>query len=258
MSDRDILKSTLGATPQCLAPEQLEALLDGKHSNPHLAQCPRCQAELAMLKSFETGAALPDEGAAVAWISAHLDRQLENIKSPVRARLVRPVNQSAEPQGSWLTQMFGFGGMRWILPAAAVAAIAIASAILLRPAKAPELQASVGGQTAIYRSQEVQLISPVGDVQQVPHELSWQAFAGAAAYKVVLMEIDHSELWTSETKETSVGIPVEVGAKMLPGKPILWQVTALDAHARVLGTSQLQKFVSPGDHSSNNSSPSQE
>jgi hypothetical protein len=257
MSDRDILKSTLTATPQCLAPEQLEALLDGKRSHPHLAQCTRCQAELAMLKSFESAAPLPDEGAAVAWIGSHLDRQLENIKSPARSRASRSATQGLEPQGSWLARMFGFGGMRWVLPAAAVAAIAIASAVLLRPAKAPDLQANAGGQPAIYRSQEVQVVSPVGDVQQVPQQLLWQAFAGAAAYRVVLMEIDHSQLWTSETKETSVEIPVSVRAKMLPGKPILWQVTALDAQARVLVSSQVQEFVAPGDHSSKNPALSQ-
>ena len=254
MSDRDTLKSALAATPECLTPAQLESLLDGKHSHPHLVQCSRCQAELAMLKSFQSGAPLPDEGAAVAWISSHLDRQLENIKNPSRGRLLGPATQGLEPQGPWLARIFNLGSMRWVLPATAVAAIAIASAVLLRPAKAPELQANAGGQPAIYRSQEVQVVSPVGDVQQVPQQLRWQAFAEAASYKVVVMEVDHSALWTSDTKETSVEIPVSVRAKMLPGKPILWQVTALDAQARILVTSQVQRFVSPGDRSSKNPS----
>lgn len=257
MSDRDALKSALAATPECLTPAQLESLLDGKHNNPHLVQCPRCQAELAMLKSFESGAPLPDEGAAVAWINSHLDRQLENIKNPSRGRFSRPATQFSEPQGSWLAGIFGLGNVRWVLPVAAVAAIAIASAILLRPAKAPELQANTGGQAAIYRSQEIEVVSPVGDLQQVPRELRWQIFAGAASYKVAVMEVDHSALWTSETKESSVEIPVSVRAKMLPSKPILWQVTALDAQARVLATSQVQRFVSAGGGSSKNPVASQ-
>jgi len=257
MSDRDTLKSALTATPECLTPAQLELLLDGKRSNPHLANCSRCQAELAMLKSFESGTPLPNEGAAVAWISSHLDRRLDSIKSSTRGRAYRSAIRALEPQGTWLARMVRLGGMRWVLPVAAVAAIAIASAVLLRSPKAPDLQANAGGQPAIYRSQEVQVVSPVGDVQQVPRELRWQTFAGASAYKVVLMEIDHSPLLTLETRETSVEIPISVRAKMLPGKPILWQVTALDAQARVQATSQVQKFVSPGDHSSKNSSTSQ-
>src|SRR6267142_220530 len=106
MADRDIWKSALSGTPECLRPEQLEALLDGKQSNPHLAACPRCQAELAMLKSFESGAPLPDEGAAVAWISSHLDRQLESIKNPSRARAQGAV-QNRNAQGSWLVRVLG-------------------------------------------------------------------------------------------------------------------------------------------------------
>ena len=246
MSDRGTLKSAMAATPECLNAEQLESLLDGKHSNPHLAQCARCQAELAMLKSFETGAPLPDEGAAVAWISAHLDRQLETIKSPSRGRLARSATADLHPQGSWFARMFGVSRVRWVLPAAAMAAVVIATVIALKPAKEPELQASNGGQQAIYRSQEIQVVSPLGDLQQVPGELRWQTLAGAAVYKVVLMEIDHSQLWTSETKEPVAEIPVTVRAKMLPGKPILWQVTAMDAQSRVLGTSQVQKFVLVG------------
>jgi hypothetical protein len=256
MSYRNVLKSTLSTTPECLAPEQLEALLDGKRSHPHLAECPRCQAELAMLKSFEFGAPLPDEGAAVAWIGSHLERQLENIKNPSRRGLLRPATQRLEAPVSWLARIFGVGGMRWVLPATVVAAIAIASAILLRPAKAPELQANAARQSAVYRSQEVQLVSPIGDVQQVPRELSWQTFAGAATYRIVVMEVDHSALWTLETKEISVELPASLRAKMLPGKPILWQVAALDPQARVLGTSQVQKFVCSSDHSSKNPSPS--
>ena len=256
MSYRDALKSTLATTPECLAPEQLEALLDGKQSHPHLAQCPRCQAELAMLKSFEFGAPLPDEGAAVAWIGSHLERHLEDIKSPPRGGLLRPATQRLEVPVSWLARIFGLGSMRWVLPATAMAAIAIASAILLRPAKAPELQANAGRQSAVYRSQEIQLVSPIGDVQQVPRELNWQTFAGAATYRIVVMEVDHSALWTSETKESSVELPASLRAKMLPGKPILWQVTALDAQARVVGTSQVQKFVCSSNQSSKNPSPS--
>ena len=257
MSDRDILKSTLSTSSECLAPEQLEMLLDGKQSHPHLADCPRCQAELAMLKSFEFGSPLPDEGAAVAWIGSHLERHLYEIKHPSRGGLLRPATQRLESPVSWLARIFGVGGMRWVLPAAAVAAVAIASAILLRPAREPQLQANISKQTAVYRSQEIQVVSPIGDVPQVPRELNWQTFAGAASYRIVVMEIDRSALWSSETKQSSVELPASLRAKMLPGKPILWQVTALDAQARILASSQVQKFIFSGDRSSKNPSLSQ-
>ena len=122
--------------------------------------------------------------------------------------------------------------------------------ILLRPPKEPDLQATAGGHPAVYRSQEIRVVSPVGDVQQVPRRLQWQSFPGAQLYKVGVMEVDNSSLWKAETKETSVEIPASLRAKMLPGKPILWQVTAVDARGRVLGTSQIQRFSSPREHTS--------
>jgi hypothetical protein len=245
MSNRDILKSALAPSSACLAPEQLEALLDGKSSNSHLLECPRCQAELSLLKSFELATPLHNEGAAVAWISANLERELENIKNPTRGRALKA-------HGSWMAGIFGSRSVRWALPVAALAVVAIAGAIMLRSAKEPELQANNTGQPAIYRSQEVEVVSPVGELNSAPAELRWQKFVGAESYEVVLMEIDKSPLWTYETKEINAELPASVRAKMLPGKPILWQVTALDSQARILGTSQIQRFVSLNDHSSKN------
>jgi hypothetical protein len=249
MAYRDVLKSTFAATPECLSPEQLEALLDGKQSHSHLTNCPRCQAELALLKTFESGSPLPDEGAAVAWISSHLDRQLDSIKNPSGVR-ARAAIQNLETHGSWMTRVFSMKGFRWAAPALVVAAAVFVAVVLLRPPKEPDLQANAGGHPAVYRSQEIQVVSPVGDVQQVPRRLQWQAFPGAQLYKVGVMEVDNSSLWKAETKETSVEIPASLRVKMLPGKPILWQVTAVDAQGRVLGTSQIQRFSSPREHSS--------
>lgn len=248
MSDRDILKESFTATPDCLTPEQLEALQDGKKGHPHLESCPRCQAELAMLKSFESDAPLPDEGAAVAWISAQLDRRLDSSKQPARSR-ARAAVQSLEPQ-SWLNRVLGRGGFRWALPIGAVAAVAIVSALILQPSKPPQLQANAGGNQVIYRSQEVVIVGPVGELQKMPRELQWQSFAGAASYRIEIMEVDQTRLWTGDTKETSIPLPAAVRARMLPGKPFLWQVTATDSQGRVLGSSQTQRFSTPRQNSS--------
>jgi hypothetical protein len=254
MSDRDLLKESFTATPDCLTPEQLEALLDGKKGHPHLESCPRCQAELAMLKSFESDVPLPDEGAAVAWISAQLDRRLDSIKQPVRSR-ARAAVQGLEPQ-NWLSRMLGRGGFRWALPIGAVAAVAIVSALLLQESKPPQLQANAGGNQVIYRSQEVVIVGPVGELQQVPRELQWQSFSGASMYRIEIMEVDQTRLWAGDTKETFIPLPAAVRAKMLPGKPILWQVTATDAQGRVLGSSQTQRFSTPRQNSSEKSQSS--
>ncbi len=256
MAERDFLRSTLAAGPECLSPQQLEALLSAATLHPHLAQCPRCRAELALLKSFLTSDPLPDEGASVAWISAHLERRRDTLKHPPRRSSPTAAALKIET-GRW-ANLFRWPAMRWVVPlTVAAAAVVVVSLAILRPARAPELQADLGRQPAIYRSQEVQVVAPIGDLKVVPQELQWQTFTGAATYKVVIMEVDHSELWSTQTPSNSVAIPATVRARMLPGKPILWQVTALTPQGQVVATSQVQKFVSPRSPASKNRAPLQ-
>jgi hypothetical protein len=114
--------------------------------------------------------------------------------------------------------------------------------ILLRPAKEPELHANLGSGPAVYRSQQVEIVSPVGELASAPNSLHWKGFPGAVEYKVEIMEVDHAPLWAAKTNDTSFTIPNATRAKMLPGKPVLWQVTALDSQGRTLAVSQLQRF----------------
>jgi len=241
MMNKDNLKAALATTPECLTPEQLERVLQTNYSNAHLEQCPRCQADLAMLKAFASDTPLPDEGAAVAWISSQLDRRLDVIKSGAKGVAKGRLRQPA--QSSWIVRIFGHKGFSWALPVAAIAAVAVASVFLLRPEKAPQLQAGLETQHPIYRSQELQVVSPVGEVQQVPTELSWQAAEGSANYHVVIMEVDRSEVWAGETRNSSIEIPNAIRARFLPWKPLLWQVTAQNEQGQTLGTSQVQRFV---------------
>ena len=67
------------ATKECLPLEVLERMMDNASRDAkaaaHLASCAHCQTELAMLKNFEQSTPSADEGAAVAWIAAQLERQ---------------------------------------------------------------------------------------------------------------------------------------------------------------------------------------
>jgi hypothetical protein len=240
MSDRELFKAALAATPECLSLQQLEELASSRtQAPPHLLQCPRCQSELAMLRSFESSAPLPGEGAAVAWISSQLDRQLDQIKSPagVAGRRTRATSSS------WIAHLFGQRRSTFAILATACALIAVTSVVLLRSSKEPELRASLGNDTNVYRSTQIQTISPVGDITDVPKTLAWQAFPGSFSYKVAVMEVDKSVLWSSETKDTSVTIPDAARVRIVDSKPILWQVTAVSANGSVLAASSTQRFV---------------
>ena len=237
MLDRSTLKSALAVKPGCLTLQELERLAeDSSQNHPHLVSCPRCQTELAMLKEFESSTPLAEEGAAVAWISSHLEQRLDQIKNP----RVAPRRDSSTRSVNWFARWFGTGA-RWLVPVAAIVVIATVSAVLLRRSKQPEL-AHLGSGPAIYRSQEVEIVSPIGELAQAPKELHWKGFAPATHYKVSIMEVDHALLWSAETNYISLTIPAVTRAKMLPGKPVLWQVTALDSQGRTLAVSQLQRF----------------
>jgi hypothetical protein len=250
MLNRSTLNRTLMASPDCLTLQELEKLAgEPSLSHPHLGQCPRCQAELALLKSFESSTPIPDEGAAVAWISARLERQLSQIKNP---SLSRPASSSLG-MGSWFSRMFEGGSARWLVPVTALIVIAGASALLLRQSHEPDLRANAGNGPVVYRSQEVEVTSPAGEVAEAPKALQWKPFGGAAEYKISMMEVDEAPLWAGQTHDVVLTIPTAVRSKMLPGKPVLWRVTALDSRGHVLAVSQVQRFSvrrkSPGSTS---------
>src|SRR5512142_833285 len=117
MINRSNLKKALAAKPDCLSHEQLERLAaDPAQKNEHLAGCPRCQTEFALLKDFEASTPLADEGAAVTWISSELERRLEVIKNPKLAA------QKSKQSANWLTRLLT---RRWLVPVAAAVVIAI-------------------------------------------------------------------------------------------------------------------------------------
>ena len=233
MSDRELLKTALTPTPDCLSVEQLEGLAESaEQSHPHVKQCPRCQTELALLRSFESSMPLPDEGAAVTWISSQVERRL-----PFKADQRR-----GEARASWWERVLGRGRAGVLVPAAAVLALTVATVLLLRPAKEPDLRADLGNHAPVFRSQQVELVGPSGELQQAPTILKWRAYPGADSYKVSVLEIDKTSVWTSNSKQTQISIPESLRAMMPAGKPLLWQVTGLDPHGNPIATSQFSRF----------------
>jgi hypothetical protein len=236
MLNRSTLNEALRMKPGCLTPEELEKFVENPATgNSHLSSCSRCQAELALLKSFESSEPLPDEGAAVTWISARLERQLDEIKNPGQTR--------DSSQGvSWFSRILAKGSIRWLLPLSAILVIGLGVFVVSRKSQEPDLRADAGHGPAIYRSEEIEVSSPVGEVAKAPAILQWKSFEGSAEYKVSIMEVDEVPLWTGQTNDVILTIPNAIRAKMLPGKPVLWRVTALDSQGRVLATSQIQRF----------------
>ena len=205
-------QKALEPTPQCIPPERLgESLSDAERE--HVASCARCQAELALFHEFQQGEETP-EGQ---WIATELRRRLE---TPSNVKVFAPWRR--------------FAG---VLAAAAAAVIVIGSGLWMQY-REPSIE---HGNTNIYRSGRLEAIAPSGDLTETPKELRWTPVAGATSYGVRLLEVDRTPVWSAETKEARIALPASVATQCLPGKTLMWDVTARRGSATV-ATSDTQRF----------------
>jgi hypothetical protein len=241
-------KAALATTEDCLTVEELSRHADGSlpdgaktRASSHLDRCVRCQTELAMLKEFELATPRAEELAAVSWVAAELKRR----SSEIGHAAPNPASSRSMPS---LVSTVGlrniFASRRVSSAALSLAAmlVAIAAGFYLTTAKEPILVSDGSTGQTVLRSQGVVALAPKGDLAQSPTELRWQPVAGADHYSVKLMEVDRVELWQGLSKEPSVTLPPAVREKIVPGKSLLWQVTALNVSGQAVATSQVERF----------------
>jgi len=239
------LKETLAPSPDCATLEELAELADPSVASPsrtrvavHVAACKRCEAELALLKEFESAAPRAEEKATVDWIVTRLRR---------RFREARVVPLEAAPDVKDEEETF-WQRLFHLRPASALgfgfatAMVLLAVGVEVRESREPPLHAQVESSTEVYRSTAVQLRGPVGDLDSRPARLEWEPVAAASSYSVQVLEVDRSEVWKAEAAGTSIALPEAVTDRLVPGKPLLWRVEAKDSSGRILATSQLQRF----------------
>lgn len=229
-----VWREAVSAGKECPSIEVLEKVMEGSSPDPkseaHVAQCPHCQSEISMLRKFEYSAPGESEGAAVAWIAAQLERnQPGRSAQPEKSAAVVPF---------WRT-LFRVPYMA--AAAALIVAITLGVSMYLSDGGKPKFDgANVG--TGAMRSGEIRLATPSGALNQAPEQLSWEAWPGAARYRVQItgVDIDHTLVWKGETTGNAVTVTPEMKAQMRPGKPLEWTVTALDATGKELATGKGQ------------------
>ncbi len=239
--ERSLLRNATSQSCACATPLELGGLADGSLAQlpaarlrDHVAGCARCQTELTLFKEFENTSPAPDEEGAVSWISARLERQFaEQSAGPLLSRIP---HRAALPRRSWFTAANG-GGL-----ALAAAALGAALIIGLRESQAPGLTLPSPAALTVLRSAGITPLSPVGNLDAPPNELRWERRTGAASYSVQVMEVDHAGLWSAETSDGSIALPAALRARIVPGKPLLWEVVAKDAAGRAIASSGEQRF----------------
>jgi hypothetical protein len=220
------------ATKECLPLEVLEHMADNTSRDAkaaaHLAGCAHCQTELAMLKSFEQSTPSANEGAAVAWIAAQLERQQN---APVAQQKIASVP-------FWRT-MFR---VPYLAGAAALAAVLIFGFSLYHGNSDGPGKINPGLGNGQFRSGSIHLVSPIADQNAVPAEFHWDAVQGASSYTVELKDVAGITLATAKSATNVLPVTPELKANMVSSKPLKWKVTAKDATGNEIANSSTEQF----------------
>jgi hypothetical protein len=221
------------ATTECLPLEVLERMTENASADPkasaHLAGCAHCQTELAMLKNFEQSTPSADEGAAVAWIAAQLER-----------RQNAPVAQQKIARVPFWHTMFR---VPYLAGAAALAAVLVLGISLYHGNSDGPSKINPGLGNGQFRSGSIHLVSPIADQPNAPSEFRWDAVQGAASYTVELKDVAGVTLATAKSSQNILAVTPEMKAVMISGKPIKWSVTALDASGKEIANSGAEQFT---------------
>lgn len=233
MSRDDSFQDAVSMTPECPPLAELLGTVNSDAAlSSHVAQCPHCQAELALASKMDE----PGDAAAVGHIAKRLSRV--NWAEAGRTGVI------ATPESLWsrLTRP------RILAPAALCFAsllVLVAVVQVNRPQGGTDWQApreeAIASQHQ--RSQQVRGLAPLGQVPSVPDLLRWEKVSGAKEYRVRLMEVDHRDVWQGRVAEESAALPAEAARKILPGKRMLWDVTAFDDHGKEIADSGSMEFT---------------
>ncbi len=240
--ERRLLKEALSPSQSCATLIELDGLGDGsltesasRRVRSHVAGCARCQMELALLHEFERASPRAGEAADARWITAQLEEKFGG-------GLTTPQGGGRPPEDSrrsfWpALRPVQAGGI-------AVAAVLLVAAvgIALRDSRPPAISTAVS-ERQVFRSGEVSVLGPPENPAGAPAELRWAPWEAADSYSVRVMEVDRKELWSAETRQTTVALPPAVRARIVPRKPFLWEVIARDADGRTLASSGIHTFV---------------
>jgi len=227
-----IWQEAAAETKDCLPLEVLERMTENVSADPraaaHLAGCAHCQTELAMLKSFEQSAPSADEGAAVAWIAAQLER-----------RQSAPLAQQKIVRAPFWRAMFR---VPYLAGAAALAAVLIVGISLYHGNSDGPGRINPGIGSGQFRSGAIHLVSPITDQNNAPAEFRWDAVQGASSYSVELKDVAGITLATASSTQNVLHVTPEMKTNMISGKPLKWQVTARDASGKEIANSSGGEF----------------
>jgi hypothetical protein len=226
-----------GAEAGCPPPEafmEAEALApeERRRLDEHAGRCPACAAErdLARLFAGAPGAA-EVSGEDVDFVVGRLE-----AASPVRSsgQVVPFPVRAAKPAPR------RSGSQIWKIAAALILVLGGGLLFRLTQLGAPPLPPpAVGGPV---RGGEIEAVSPMGDVGEIPLELRWTPRQGTRLYRVRLSAVDDTVLWEGTVPAPPARLPDEVAVKLHRAVSYIWTVEALDASGARIAVSEPVRF----------------
>jgi len=218
-------KRELRETPDCVPVERFGGELTATERD-HVAHCARCEAEMALWEEFRDATPAADEGGAVQWIVAELRRRDAAPIAPRRFAWRWTWSALLRPQA---------------LAAATAALVAVVSIGYVLRDPEPSIGVSPSASD-IYRSARIEVQGPTGDLSAPPTGFHWVSVPGADIYDVEVLEVDRTVLWRASTRHPPLDPPHPVVARFLPGKAVLWHVTARRDDGTVVAQSGTERF----------------
>ena len=213
------MKAALQPSADCIPLERIGGPLS-ETDRAHVQGCLRCQTELRVWEMADQEGDV-GEGAAVRWIAAELKRRRATAPAPRTARLLRFPIRTLTTLAAAAVFMLAVGYLAW------------------------DREPTVGNINAgapVYRAAQLQVIAPLGDVPTSPRTLDWSPVDGAVRYEVTVLQVDRTEVWRTTTASTEQALPEAIVALCVPGRTLLWTVTARDRSGTAIAESGTQRF----------------
>jgi hypothetical protein len=237
--DPELLARALARGPECPPLERLAELVHGEVAaaeratlEAHAATCAACAAELELARAFDPAAADAAEGAEIERVAAALS-------GPGTGARVLEFRKPRERRAGAATSP---GWLRWAAAALVVLGLGIALQTA-RQALPPELTGPLDGD--VVRGGELAAIAPVGEVAAVPDRLEFEPAAGAARYRVELLDVAGKSIWGADVVLPPARLDETARALLRPRATYGWRVTALAADGAELARGATVEFSLP-------------
>jgi hypothetical protein len=218
----------LEAEAEGLSPAERRAL------DEHAARCPACAAERDLARLFD---AAPEEAGVRP---EDLDFVVSRLQETAPARSATATAPNVVPFPA--PRRDEAPRSRSFLRFAAAALLVIGAGLGYRALQIPDPALPPPELGGVMRGSEVEAVSPVGDVAEIPAELRWVVVEGAASYRVRITTVDGSVLWEETVPAPPVLLPPDVAGRLHRAVLYTWTVEALDPSGARLASSEAVQF----------------